>query len=433
MNNRYEQIESDLFRTVRINKSFVLWMGFLTIALALCLYAYFLQLRDGLGVTGLRDYISWGMYIANFVFFVASSLIGMLLSAVLGLIGVRWMRPLARIAEFIALAFAAVAGLVIISDMGRPERLPYVFIYGRFQSPILWDVTVVTVYVLISALLVYLPLIPDLAMGAARSDKPTWLRRVYGLLAVNWKGTPEHYHILHRSIKVLLVLIVPVALAIHTVTSWLFASTSRAGWNSTIFGPYFVSGAFVAGLASVIIAMYFFRKNYRLEKYITLDHFDKIGKLLVLICLVYLYFNLNEFLVPAYKMEKADKVHIDSLFTGHNAVYFWLAQLFGLILPIILMFFRRMRRPFPMLLMAILLFLASWLKRYIIVVPTQEHPFLPMQHMPAEFLVYTPTLTETGITLASFLLVILIITVLSKLFPVVPVWEAKEDLTANES
>ena len=168
MDNRYEQIESDLFRTVRINKSFVIWMGVLILGLAACLYAYYLQLRDGLGVTGLRDYISWGMYISNFVFFVASSLIGMLMSAVLGLIGVKWMRPLTRIAEVIALAFAAVAGLVIISDMGRPERLPYVFIYGRFQSPILWDVTVVTTYVLISALLVYLPLIPDLAIGARR-------------------------------------------------------------------------------------------------------------------------------------------------------------------------------------------------------------------------------------------------------------------------
>ncbi len=432
MDNRYEQIESDLFRTVRINKGFILWMGFLIVALAVCLYAYSIQLRTGLGVTGLRDYISWGMYIANFVFFVASSLIGMLMSAVLGLIGIKWMKPLTRIAEVIALAFAAVAGLVIISDMGRPERLPYVFIYGRFQSPILWDVTVVTTYVLISALLVYLPLIPDLAIGARRLDKPKWLRSAYDIMAVNWKGTPGQYQILHHSVKVLLVLIVPVALAIHTVTSWLFASTARAGWNSTIFGPYFVSGAFVAGLASVIIAMYFFRKNYKLEKYITLDHFDKVGKLLVLICLVYLYFNLNEFLVPAYKMERADLIHLEDLFIGENAGIFWFAQTFGLLLPILLLLFKAMRKPLPMLIIAILLFVASWVKRYIIVVPTQEHPFLPIQHVPGDFLVYKPTLIEFGITMASFILVLLIITVLSKLFPVIPVWEMKEEAGSNE-
>ena len=432
MHNNYEQIEADLFRTVRLNRSHILWVAFLTAALFVCLYAYSLQLRTGLGVAGIRDYISWGMYIANFVFFVASSLIGMLMSAVLGLIGIRWIRPLTRIAEIIALAFAAVAGLVIISDMGRPERLAYVFIYGRFQSPILWDVTVVTTYVLISALLVYLPLIPDLAIGARRLEKPVWLRKAYGIMAVNWKGTPEHHHILQRSIRILLVLIVPVALAIHTVTSWLFASTSRAGWNSTIFGPYFVSGAFVAGLASVIIAMYFFRKNYKLEKYITLDHFDKVGKLLVLICLVYLYFNLNEFLVPGYKMERPDLVHLEEIFTGSYAGLFWFAQLFGVFIPIILLLFKKMRTPLPMLLMAILLFLASWVKRYIIVVPTQDHPFLPIQHVPANFIMYRPTLVETGITLASFILVIMIVTLLAKLFPVIPVWEVKEDAAANE-
>jgi Ni/Fe-hydrogenase subunit HybB-like protein len=432
MQNKYELIESDLFRTVRLNKGFFLWMGFLVATLSACLYCYYLQLRDGLGVTGLRDYIAWGMYISNFVFFVASSLIGMLMSAVLGLIGIKWVKPLARIAEFIALGFAAVAGLVIISDMGRPERLAYVFIYGRFQSPILWDVTVVVTYVLISALLVYLPLIPDLAIGARRIEKPGWLRKAYSILAVNWNGTQEQHRILNRSVFILLVLIVPVAFAIHTVTSWLFASTARAGWNSTIFGPYFVSGAFVAGLASVIIAMYFFRRNYRLEKYITDDHFDKVGKLLVLICLVYLYFNLNEFLVPGYKLEKADLVHLQSIFTGQFAGLFWFAQIFGLILPILLLLFKKMRRPLPMLILAILLFAASWTKRYIIVVPTQEDPFLPMQHVPANFLMYQPTLTETGITLGSFILVLMIVTILSKVFPVIPVWEAKEEAASNE-
>jgi Ni/Fe-hydrogenase subunit HybB-like protein len=431
MQNSYEQIESDLFRTVRLNRAHLVWLGVLLIALFICLYAYYRQLTTGLGVTGLRDYISWGMYIANFVFFVASSLIGMLISAVLGLIGFKWIRPLTRIAEIIALAFAAVAGLVIIMDMGRPERLPYVFMYGRFQSPILWDVTVVTTYVLISALLLYLPLIPDLAIGARRLEKPGWLKWAYKVLSVNWKGTPEQFEIMHKSVRTLLILIIPVALAIHTVTSWLFAATPRAGWNSTIFGPYFVSGAFVTGIASVIIAMYFFRKNYKLEKYITEDHFDKMAKLLVLVCLVYLYFNLNEFLVPGYKLEKADNIHLRDLFTGENAGLFWFAQLFGIIIPVILLLFKRMRKPVPMLLISILLFAASWLKRFIIVVPTQEHPFLPIQHVPAQFLVYKPTLTEAGITAFSFILVLLIITLLSKIFPIIPVWEMKEEESSN--
>ncbi|HTX88046.1 MAG TPA: NrfD/PsrC family molybdoenzyme membrane anchor subunit, partial [Bacteroidales bacterium] len=122
----FEKITADLTRHIRVSKGFLLWMAFLTAGLAACFYAYTLQLRYGLGVAGIRDYVSWGLYLANFVFFVATSLIGMLISAVLGLIGIKWIQPITRIAEIIAVGFAAVAGLVIIMDMGRPERLTYV-------------------------------------------------------------------------------------------------------------------------------------------------------------------------------------------------------------------------------------------------------------------------------------------------------------------
>jgi len=123
------------------------------------------------------------------VFFVATSLIGMLISAVLGLSGAKWASPLARIAEIIALAFAAVAGLIIISDMGRPDRLLNVIIHGRVQSPILWDITVVTMYVAISALFLYIPLIPDLKICHDKIDKiPKFQRDIYKILSLNWNG-----------------------------------------------------------------------------------------------------------------------------------------------------------------------------------------------------------------------------------------------------
>ena len=419
-----EKITADLLRPVGITKGFITWMAFLVMALLVCLYAYSIQLDKGLGVTGLRDYVSWGMYIANFVFFVASSLIGMLISAVLGLSGAKWTTPLTRIAEIIAIAFASVAGLVIISDMGRPERLPFLFIHGRIQSPILWDVTVVTTYVVISALLLYLPLLPDLAICRQRmNNAPKWLQISYKILSLGWTGTEEQKKMAQKSVRILIVLIIPVAMAIHTVTSWLFAATPRAGWNSTIIGPYFVTGAFVAGAASVIIAMYFFRNNFKLHAYITDKHFDMMGKLLVLVALIYLYFNINEFLVPGYKLEKAESKHLYELFAGRYAIMFWSVQLLGLIFPILLMLFKRMRKPKPMLVIALFVFVASWFKRYIIVVPTMEHPFLPIQHVPDNFKLYTPTLTETAVTLASFILVLIIITLLSKFFPVIPIEE----------
>jgi len=429
---KIDRIASDLLRTVRLNKAFLLWMAVVFGVLAVCLYGYTIQLRKGLGVTGLRDITSWGMYIANFVFFVASSLIGMLISSVLGLIGIKWIKPIVRISEIIAVAFAAVAGLVIISDMGRPDRLPNVFLFGRVQSPILWDVTVVTVYFIVSLLLWFLPMIPDLAVARGRMEHaPKWLRQAYEILSFKWAHTDEQYKILFKMVRVLLILIVPLAFAIHTVTSWLFAVTLRPGWDSTIFGPYFVSGAFVAGSAAVIIAMFFYRNNFKLKDYLTEEHFNKMGQLLGLVAIVYFYFNLNEFLIPGYKLKKFDVIHIHNLFTGEHALLFWATQLLGLVIPIFLVFWKKMRKPLPLTIIACFVLAGAWLKRYIIVVPTQEHPFLPVQNYPGEWIVYKPTLIEMGVTLAAFLLVLIIITTLSKLFPVIPIVEHLEEDDKN--
>jgi len=423
-NMTFDKISRDLTSHIRINKGFLIWMGFLILALGICIYAYTLQLRLGLGVAGIRDYISWGLYISNFVFFVATSLIGMLISGVLGLIGMKWVTPLTRIAETIAVAFAAVAGLVIVSDMGRPERLANVFLYGRFQSPIFWDVTVVTTYFTLSLLLLFLPLIPDMALIHKNGNSiPGWLRPVYKVLSLKWANKPAQNQIIHRSIRILLILLIPAALSIHTVTSWLFAVTSRAGWDSTIFGPYFVTGAFVAGSAAVIIAMYFFRNNYKLKDYITDLHFNNMGKVLVLVSLVYLYFNINEFLVPGYKLKRAEAGHLQELLTGTHAFLFWAVQLGGLIIPCVLLLIRKFRKPLPITLISVAVIIGAWFKRYIIVVPTQEHPFLPIQHVPQNFIVYTPTLIESLITIGPMILVLIIITLISKFFPVIPLYE----------
>ncbi|MCK7540493.1 MAG: polysulfide reductase NrfD [Marinilabiliales bacterium] len=378
-------------------------MGFLSALLVVCLAAYVIQLRQGLGVTGLRDFTSWGMYIANFVFFVATSLVGMLISSVLGLIGFQWVKPISRIAEIIAIAFAAVAGLVIISDMGRPDRLPYVFMFGRVQSPILWDVTVVTTYFVLSLLLWFFPLIPDLAISKGRLEgRPAFLVKAYEFLSFRWEHHEVQYRIMNQAIRILLILIIPTAFAIHTVTSWLFAVTPRTGWDSTIFGPYFISGAFVSGTAALIIAMYFFRVNYKLEKYLTDYHFEKIARVLVLVSIVYFYFNLNEFLVPGYKLKTGDAIHLRELFTGHYAMLIlghtaaW--SYHSCNTAAIQTYAKAAAHADNFDLRACS---AAWFKRYIIVVPPQGHPNLPIQNVPVEWIVYRPTLIETAVTVAS--------------------------------
>jgi molybdopterin-containing oxidoreductase family membrane subunit len=314
-------------------------------------------------------------------------------------------------------------------DMGRPDRLHHVFIFGRFASPILWDLTVVSTYLAISVLLFYIPLIPDLAIMHAKMgpELPKWKRNLYKALSLGWKGNEQQFKTVAHALRVLMILIIPVGLSIHTVTSWLFAATLRPGWDSTIFGPYFVVGAFVAGCAALIILMYVYRLRYRLQDYYTDLHFDRMGKLLVLVCLVYLYFNINEFFVPVYKMKLAEGVHLKTLFSGGYAFWFWFAQIVGLVLPILLNQLKFFRKPLPLTLVSAVILLSAWVKRYLIVIPTMEHPFLPVQNVPENFQHYSPTSTEIMIMLFSFFASLLIISVLAKLFPVISIWEVAEE------
>jgi len=427
-------IVSDLTRPLKNHYGLTPWMFFLLSVMGVGIASYIYQLQNGLAVTSMRDYVSWGLYISSFIFFIATALVGMLISAVLGLIGVKWITPIARIAEMIALGFVMWAGLIIIFDMGRPDRILNIFLHGRLQSPIVWDLTVVTTYVAISMLLYLLPLIPDMPfLKKVMTDQPKWKQAIYKLLSFGFVGRPEQYKLIKKLIRILSILIVPVALAIHTVTSWLFAMTPRIGWDSTIFGPYYVTGAFVAGGAAVVIAMFAFSVDFRLKKYITEYHFDKMGKLLVLLMLVYLYFNINEFMVPGYKMKAGEDHHILTLFTGAYAKMFWWVQLGGLIIPIILLLFKRMRKPVPSLIIAIAIIIGAFFKRFIITIPTLMHPHLPIQNVPAEFHTYWPSGVEWAVTMMAVSGAILIITILAKLFPVMPIWEiAHEEGISNE-
>ena len=295
-------------------------------------FMYIRQIRYGLGTTDMRDIASWGLYIADFVFLIAVSLVGSLITAILKLSDVKWVTPLTRISEIIAVAALISALLIIVVDMGRPDRLWHIFVFGRLQSPIIWDILVVNTYLVLSLLLLYLPLIPDIALLRRHmGHKPKWQQKMYQILSLGWQGTDEQFRILSLSLNALMVIIIPVALSIHTVTSWLFASTLRPGWDSTIFGPYFVAGAFMVGAAAVIVTMYIIREAYKFKDYITDQHFNLMGKLLVLTSLIYLYFNLNEFLVPAYKMKSGERAHILDLLVGNYAFLFWMVQIVGMI------------------------------------------------------------------------------------------------------
>src|SRR5688572_9806901 len=329
----------------KFGKGGLIWTGILVALCLLGLYAYYRQVTLGLVVTNMRDYASWGIYISNFVFFVAISLVGSLITAIFRLSDVTWRTPLTRISEIIAVSAIIFASLIIIVDMGRPERFWHLFLYGTLQSPITWDVIVITTYLTTSILLLYFPLLSDMPILIKNSKEGSFIQKFYKFIGGFWKGTAEQFRISENAVKIISVMIIPVALAIHTVTSWLFATTYRPGWDSTNFGAYFVSGAFLVGAGGVVVAMYVFRKAYKLESYITEKHFDHMSKIVVLLALVYLYFNINEYLVPAFKMKKHEEAHLSNLFAGEFAPMFWFAILIGMIIPILILVFPKGRKP----------------------------------------------------------------------------------------
>ena len=222
-------------------------------------------------------------------------------------------------------------------------------------------------------------------------------------------------------------MLIPVGIVLQTVDAWLFSTTYRIGWDSTNMGPYFISGAIVAGVAAFIAVMYMIRRTKKLENYITDFHFDKLGKLLALACLIYLYFNITEYLIPSYTPSKGEAVHLNTLFSGSYSMLFWLVTIVGLVIPTIILFFKKGRKPRPMFIIGLIVVIGSWWKRFIIITPTLVHPFLPIQGVPESWRHYFPSLHEWLITIATLAMALLIITLLVRYLPVIPVQRTADE------
>ena len=412
----------------KFNKLGVIWTIALVVIIIFGIIAYIDQVIKGQEVTNMRDYALWGIYISNFVFFVATSFVGSIIVAVLRLTKNEWRTPLVRIAEIITLASIVMAGITIMIDMARPDRLLYLFIYARLQSPITWDVIIIPTTIAISFLLLYFPLLPDLAIlkNYFKKKKPR-LSKIYGMLSLNWVGNKAQKAIQTKSIKIIALMIIPISIMLQTIDALLFSTTYRTGWNSTNMPAYFISGAFVAGVAALIAVVYVVRRTKKLESYITDFHFDKLGKLLALACLIYLYFNMNEYLIPAFTPSKEEDIHLRTLFTGSYSYLFWLVTIVGLILPIILLMFKKGRKPLPMFIIGMVVVIGSWWKRYIIITPTLLHPFLPIQGVPESWHHYFPSMHEWIITVATLAAALLIITLLVRYLPVIPIQRTAEE------
>jgi molybdopterin-containing oxidoreductase family membrane subunit len=329
-----EDRETGLLRSVtETTWRFYAWVAALAAIVLWGLFAYGLQLRRGLIVTGLRDQISWGLYITNFVFFIGISHAGTLISAILRVTEAEWRRPVTRMAEGITVFALCIGAPMVIVDLGRPDRIPNLFLYGRIQSPILWDVLSISTYLTGCLLFFYLPLIPDLAALAQHNGLAPWRRSLYRKMSLGWTNKPAEKQLLEKAIAIMAVMIIPLAVSVHTVVSWIFSMTLRPGWDSSIFGPYFVVGAIFSGTASVILSMYVIRRVFSLESYLEELHFRNLGILLLTFALLYLYFNINEYLTVGYKFPGLEKHFLDRMLFGDYSGYFWTVQAMGVFVP----------------------------------------------------------------------------------------------------
>ncbi|MDP2954002.1 MAG: NrfD/PsrC family molybdoenzyme membrane anchor subunit [Chloroflexota bacterium] len=213
----------------RSGRGYFLWVLFLLGVVALGVYAYATQLREGLIVTGMRDRILWGLYISLFVFFIGISHAGTLISAILRASNARWRFPITRMAEFITVVALMTGALMPLIDMGRVDRVINLVLYGRWQSALVWDILAITTYLTGSIIYLYLPLIPDLALVRDRLGvtASALKRRVYTVLSVGWHDTPNQKRYLGTAIGLLMVAIFPVGFSVHSVVSWIFAMYLR--------------------------------------------------------------------------------------------------------------------------------------------------------------------------------------------------------------
>ncbi len=383
------------------------------------MYAYLTQVRGGLGVTGLNVPVYWGLYITNFVFFIGISHAGTLISAILRLCQAEWRRAITRAAEVITVLVLFFGVGCVLLDLGRPDRALNVILYPNFRSPLLWDIISISLYLTASSIYLYLPLIPDIAI---LRDKLGCRRWFYRLLALGWTGSERQQRILGRAIGVMAVIVLPVAISVHTVVSWVFAMTVQPMWHSAIFGPYFVVGAIFSGIGAIIIAMAIIRKAYRLESYLKPIHFKNLGILLMVMSLLWFYFTFSEFLTTYYGAEPAHMVIFLAKVEGVFSPLFWTMMLTCFVIPLVFLANPRTRGTvWGTVVASVAVEIGMWLERFLIVVPSLSHPRLPM-----EAATYHPSWVEWSLFAGFTSMFILLYAVFTKLFPIVSIWEIRE-------
>jgi Ni/Fe-hydrogenase subunit HybB-like protein len=427
----FRRINDDILRGLETpGLAYFAGVGLALAVLALALFAFWHQVEVGLGVAGYQPPILWAVYITNFVFWVGITHSGTLVSAVLYLCRARWRTGIARASEAMTVFAIMTAGLFPIIHLGRPWFFYWLFPYPNerqlwvnFKSPLIWDVFAISSYMTVSALFLYLGLVPDIA--ASRDRIKDWRQRVYGVLALGWRGTDRQWRHLNSLYGFLAALVTPLAVSVHSVVSWDFAMALTPGWHSTIFAPYFVAGAIFSGVAMMLTLLILVRRLLHLEKYMPVAHFENLAKLIIPLSLILTYVYVTEFFMSRYNGSPFERGTLLDRAIGTYAPFFWMMVFCNSIVPL-LFFFKRVRTNLHALFaISIVINIGMWLERFVLIVSSLSHSFDPAEWSG----MYHPTWVEAAITAGSFAWFFLLFLLFVKNFPVISMAELKEETT----
>jgi len=369
-------------------------------------FAFGWQYRSGLGETGMGHPVSWAFYLVNFVFFIGISHAGALVSAVLRITRAGWGTPFGR-------AF----------DLGRSSRFYWVALHAQFKSPLLWDFTCIMTYFTVSVIFLYVLMVPDIGLLRERFPNRRWL---YRPLSLGWTGTEKEWSTIGKAIGILCVAVIPIAVSVHTVVSWVFGMQTQPMWHSTIFAPYFVVGAIYSGIAAIIVVTLALRKVYHLEDYLKPYHFNNMGLLLLTFTLLWAYFTFAEHLTVGYSGGSAEQAVLWSKLTGKYALLFWIMAVLCFVIPFpILIFWRTLP---GLLISSICIIVGMWIERYTIIIPSFIEPRL--SYVRGD---YMPSWVEWSMTAGLAAGFTLAFVIFSKLFPVISIWETEKEEREKES
>ncbi len=402
------------------------------IALGAFLGTWLYMILTGMGVTGLNRPNYWGIFIASFIFWIGISHAGTFISAILRVFKAEFRLPITRAAELMTSTSLLVAASFLGIHVGRVWVaywiLPYPNqrgLWPNYHSPFLWDEMAIATYLVGSTLYLYLPLIPDLAM--ARDHLNGWRHRLYRTLSLGWTGTERQWHNLNTAIKIFSIVIIPVMFSVHTIVSWDLAMTKALGWRSSIFAPYFIVGAVFSGLSAAVAVLVIARSSMKLQYFIRREHLNALAKLVLVFSFVWTYFFFADFLTEWYGGDAAGHQLI-ALQTAGQMAPFWYTMLFcNIVLPWLTLWNRRVRNsPIALLLISMGINVGMFLERFIIVTG-----YLRRNHLPFNWGDYSSSVVEISIVAGSLAAFLLFYALLSRLVPLIPVWEVREGQLAR--